>query len=220
MLHRLPVLFLFCLLSGPFYLDVNGFAESSPEQLQSPEQVTLEAELVASGSTLLSIPLDLDNLDVGAWLVASGISSKGVHGWDARAQKYVPLKTVLPGQGFLLARGPGKLPVSGQRVIAEVVEIPLFKGWNLIGVPFEGGLPLAKLRIALDGNTENFLVAAEKNWVGGVSALVDGKSASLSAETAQLEPWRGYWLYAYQPCQLIFPALEKETKIQGKKRKR
>ena len=106
---------------------------------------------------LYEVITDLGNLDVGDWLAASGISSKGIHGWDARAQKYVSLKTVPPGQGFLLARGPGKLPVSGQRVTTKDVEIPLFKGWNLIGVPFEGGLPLAKLRIVLDDNTENFL---------------------------------------------------------------
>ena len=210
---RLVLLLWFCLFGGPPCL----MAESFPVQAQGNEQVTLEGELIANGSTLMSIPLDLGSLDVGAWLAASGISSKGIHGWDARSQKYVPLKTVRPGEGFLLARGPGKLPVSGQRVTASAVELPLDKGWNLIGVPFESGIPLEQLRIVLDGKTEKFLAALEKKLVAGVSTLVDGRSSSLSVESAQLKPWLGYWLYAYQPCKLIFPALQKETKEQDKK---
>ena len=112
-------------------------------------------------------------LDVGAYLVQSGLSSKGLHAWDARAQGYVPLTTLRPGQGFLLAHGPGKVSFTGQRVTTETVELSLSKGWNLIGVPYESGVPLASLRIVLDGKSENYLAAVEKKWAGGINALQD-----------------------------------------------
>ena len=101
--------------------------------------------------------------------------------------------------------------------MAAAVELPLGKGWNLVGVPYESALPIAKLRIVLEGKAESFPVAMEKKWVGGVNALVDGRSSALDAQSEQLEPWRGYWLYAYQPCQLIVPALQQEANAQEKK---
>lgn len=220
MQHRFPVLLLLYLAAAVFCPDLSGFAESPPVQSPGDGRVTLEADLSASGSTLLSIPLDLGEMDVGAWLVAAGVSSKGIHGWDARQQKYVQLKTVRPGQGFLLARGPGKLPVSGERVSADAVEFSLVKGWNLIGVPYESSLPLATLQISLDGNTVNYSAATESKWVGGINALVDGRMTPLAVTTASLAPWRGYWLYAYQPCQLIFPSPQQATKAQAGKGKR
>lgn len=222
-MYRMVIL-LFSLLLVVLSPPTVVLAEESPVQPRNDEQVTLEAGLLANGSTLLSIPLDLGSKDVGAWLVEAGLSPKGMHGWDARLQKYVPLKTVQPGQGFLLARGPGKLQVTGQRVTASAVEVVLNKGYNLVGVPYEARLPLGSLRITVDGKTENYPAAVEKKWIGAMTALVDGKLTPLTEPTAYLEPWRGYWLYAYQPCQLTIPDLLPEAtapdlkgKIQNKR---
>ena len=202
---RLSGLLLLFLLWWP---NVPCAVELPPEQVQVDEPIALEANLTASGSTLYSLPLDPGSLDVGDWLLAAGLSAKGVHGWDAQAQKYVQLKNLRPGEGFLLARGPGKVTVAGKKVVADTVLLPLAKGWNLIGVPYETGIALASLKITLEGKTESYLPAVEKRWVGGVNSLIDGKMAPLVAASAVLEPWRGYWFYAYQPCQLTFPALQ------------
>lgn len=179
----------------------------SAESGRADELVTLETELSATNSTLFSVPLDVGSMDVGQWLVEKGLSPRGMHGWNAQAQNYGPLGAVRPGEGFLLARGPGKVTVQGTRVVADFVELPLAKGWNLLGVPYESGIPLAALRITLDGKTESYAAAVERKWVGGVNALVNGALTPLAAEgKATLEPWRGYWFYAFQPCQLRIPS--------------
>lgn len=195
------------------------FAEEPLVQPRGDEQVALEAGLLANGSTLLSIPLDLGSMDVGAWLMTAGLSPKGIHGWDARLQKYVPLKTIQPGQGFLLARGPGKIMITGRRVTAASVDLLLNKGWNLVGVPYETGLPMGTLSVTLDGKTESYTVAVDKHWVAGMTSLIDGKLAPLNGPTVLLEPWRGYWLYAYQPCLLTLPAFQSEEPAQDLKGK-
>jgi hypothetical protein len=217
MRSRLILAVLCALFLGVLCPATKGFAASPQVAEQIDEPVTLDAVLSAKGSTLLSFPLDLGDLDVGAWLVAAGVSSRGIHGWDARLQKYVQLKGIRPGQGFLLAHGPGKIPVTGRRLTTPTLEVSLHKGWNVIGVPFETSLPLAALRVVLDGKTENFSAALEKKWIGGVNALVDGNTVPLSPATAALDPWRGYWLYAYQPCQLIIPDVQRESEAKARK---
>jgi hypothetical protein len=182
------------------------------------ETITLEGNLVANGSTLFSLPLDPGSLDVGGWLLAAGLSVKGIHGWDAQTQGYVPLKTIRPGEGFLLARGPGKVSVSGKKLAAESVDLTLRKGWNLIGVPYETGIVLATVRITLEGKTEGYLSAVEKKLVGAVNALVDGRLTPLDA-SARLEPWHGYWFYAYQSCLLNIPSGQVVPKVKPVKGK-
>lgn len=196
-------------------------AESPQEFAPAAGPVTVAADFSASSSTLFSIPLELGSLDVGEHLAKAGLSSRGIHGWDARSQSYVPLTTLHPGQGFLLARGPGKISFTGEQVTAETVELALHKGWNLIGVPYQSGVPLAALRIVLDGKSENYLSAVEKKWAGGINVLQDGRNTALVAsETTVLEPWRGYWLYVYQPCQLSILSPEALLKVKASKGKR
>jgi hypothetical protein len=185
------------------------------------ELVTLQIDLTAKGSTLVSIPLDLESMDVGQWLVGTGLSPKGIHGWDAQTQRYVPLRTIRPGEGFLLARGPGKVSIQGKRIVSDTVELTLNKGWNLLGVPYESGIPLAALRVTLDGKTESYAQAVENKWIGGVSSLMDGASVPISADdNPKLEPWRGYWLYAFQPCLLSMPSSWFLEKVKAGKPKR
>ncbi|GEM_PF-4180020 len=195
-------------------------AESPADSLPATGWVTLETNLAAGNSSLFSVPLDLGPLDLGEYLAKAGLSLKGIHGWDARTQSFVALATLRPGQGFLLAHGPGKIAFSGQLVTAAAVEIALDKGWNLIGVPYQSGVPLSALRITVDGKSESYAAAAEMKWTGAVHTLREGKTTALAVETAVLEPWHGYWLYAYQPCQLSIPSPEALTKAKETKGKR
>ena len=202
----------------PIAVASNGIA---PAQDGASTLTTLETDLAANGSTLFSIPMDLGSMDVGHWLVKAGLSPMGIHGWSAREQKYIPLKTLRPGEGFLLAKGPGKVAIQGQKIVATSVELPLEKGWNLIGSPYETGIPLAALRINLNGKIKLYKPAAEGKWVGGVNTLINGQMASVAVnDNAMLAPWRGYWLYSYQPCTLQIPSAQSTEKARGGKRKR
>jgi hypothetical protein len=219
-MKRYPALFLALLFSWCVGVVSAGSVETVPGPDNASEIITLEADLSANNSTLWAIPLDLGMMDAGQWLMAAGLSSKGIHGWNAQTQTYVRLGKIRPGEGFLLARGPGKISVQGRRIVADSVALPLEKGWNLIGVPYEAGIPLAALRITLEAKTESYIPAAEKKWVGGVNTLMDGKLVPLTPDgNAVLEPWHGYWLYAYQPCMLHIPSLRAIEKSKGGKLK-
>lgn len=203
-----------CLLLSPGLLCA---VEVPTGQSQIDQVLALEANLTANGSTLYSLPLDPGSLNIGDWLLATGLSARGMHGWDAQAQKYVPLTSLRPGEGFLLARGPGKVTVTGKKIVADSVQLPLAKGWNLIGIPYETAIALTNLKITLEGKTEPYLPASEKKWVGGVNSLVEGRLLALNSG-AVLEPWRGYWFYAYQPCLLNIPAEQdagKDNPVRG-----
>jgi hypothetical protein len=188
-----------------------------PEPGEAAAPVTLQMELAANGATLLSIPLDFGTLDVGQRLEKAGLSPLGIHGWSAKEQRYVPLRMLRPGEGFLLVRrGPSEVPIQGKRIVADTVELPLETGWNLIGVPYETGVPLDSLRIKLNGEVKSFKLATEKKWIGGVNTLIDGQSLPVVADgKALLSPWRGYWLYAYQPCLLQIPSAQTVEKSKG-----
>ena len=86
--------------------------------------------------------------------------------------------------------------------------------------PFESGVALASLRIKVDREVKSFKAATEKKWIGAVHALVDGRMMPVASDdkNATLAAWRGYWLYAYQPCLLQIPAaLAEEKPSKGKK---
>ena len=192
------------LWAGPIAL---ASAETVVVQDNASAFATLEVDLAASGSSLFSIPLDLGSMDVGRWLEKSGLSPLGIHGWNAQTQTYKPLKILRPGEGFLLAKGPGKVSIRGQKIVAKSVELPLEKGWNLIGVPYEAGIPVSSLQIKLNGKVKPYNPAAEAKWVGGVNTLINGQMISVAVTgSTMLEPWRGYWLYAYQACVLQIPS--------------
>jgi len=201
------------LWAGPIAL---ASAETVVVQDNASAFATLEVDLAASGSSLFSIPLDLGSMDVGQWLEKSGLSPLGIHGWNAQTQTYKPLKSLRPGEGFLLAKGPGKLSIRGQRIVAKSVELPLEKGWNLIGVPYEAGIPVSSLQIKLNGKVKPYNPAAEAKWVGGVNTLINGQMTSVALTgSTMLEPWRGYWLYAYQACILQIPTPQSVGKDKG-----
>jgi hypothetical protein len=211
------MLLLFHLYAASVWADI---AETALVQGSVEELVTLEIDLSASNSTLLSIPLDTGTMNVGQWLVAAGLSPRGIHAWNAQEQRYVPLRALRPGEGFLLARGPGKVSVQGRRIVADSVELPLGKGWNLIGVPYETEIPLTALRITVEGKTESYASAAAKKWVGEVKTLINGSPASLAVDkNSKLEPWHGYWFYAYRSCILHIPSLQAIEKSKSKKTK-
>ena len=193
---------------APAYANVTAPPPATPGTAADADDGTLvlEGELTAKGATLLSVPLDLGIQDFGRQLVAAGLSPVGIHLWSGLEQNYTPLKRLRPGQGFLVTKSPGKMTFRGLEITAPFVEVALFKGWNLIGVPGEMPIPLAALQVVAGGEILPYAEAAAKRWVGAVNGQIDGVRIPVKADAAgRLEPWHGYWLYAYQPGILRIP---------------
>jgi len=95
------------------------------------------------------------------------------------------------------------------------VNVPLQSGWNAIGVPSlsavnvsaltvqpsAGGVPITFDQAA--SATFSILYATMYGYNG--TAYTPVTSGSGAGATHTLQPWQGYWIYAYQPCTLIIP---------------
>ena len=91
--------------------------------------------------------------------------------------------------------------------------ILLQKGWNMIGDPSTATVLFSNMRVRLinTGQAENTIpedTLAAGFQAGLVSASIYYYNSTLKAyspQTTQLDPYVGYWIFAYQPCTLLVP---------------
>lgn len=101
----------------------------------------------------------------------------------------------------------------------ESFTLRLQRGWNLIGSPYLQEIPwrLDSVRVRLGNDVRSLAAARDAGWVEdylwawrqgvqdpskGWYVLVYDTSVIREA-TGYLSPWRGYWFYAHQECELI-----------------
>ena len=184
--------------------------------------------------TLASSPYEYANTSIAALF---GVPSTDVNNtfafvaWDATAQKYVfyptaPADTFHLGLGYFLQETNSLITLAltnpnGAQAPKDTTgnyltfPIPLKNGWNLIGDPFTNSVDLAKLQIQESNGT---LLDVPTAQAGGSpvigSALFTYQSGSYQI-TYTLDPFRGYWLRAYQPCTLLVTAGAQQARGSG-----
>jgi hypothetical protein len=136
--------------------------------------------------------------------------------------KFVEPKGV-PGRGYwvylpeqTVVQVYGELPDETKPFV-----IPLKRGWSMIGNPWLRalGLNLNELRVRRNGEEKTLLQAQQAGWIEdyawgweqdannpntGRYVLVYDTSI-IPGVKGQLEPWKGYWVYAHTDCELILP---------------
>ncbi len=144
-------------------------------------------------------------------------SSALIYRWDNNENKYISFvdSTLEPGEGvWLLTYKPRKfnlekIPVTTD---SDSVVVDLVKGWNQIGVPSGFHINLSETKylsssggVALEISQaiEQKLIAPAVYWYRS-SALLPGYEWS-DFDTTVASPWRGYWILAAEPGQLILP---------------
>lgn len=89
----------------------------------------------------------------------------------------------------------------------EEVSIPLIKGWNAIGLPWNYQVPISGLNVEKNGVKVPFSQAG--NLIGLVLFRWDGtayKNVGLQQGMENtLYPWYGYWVRVKEDCNLVFP---------------
>lgn len=129
---------------------------------------------------------------------------------------------VVPGKGYWVKFDqPVQVHKQGGLLPEEGVSLPLSAGWNQIGNPFVQPLPWSVEDIYVRRNDEvkTLAQAQEAGWIEdyawgwqqdennpstGRYVLVYDQNI-LPGIQGQLEPWKGYWVYAHQDCELILP---------------
>jgi hypothetical protein len=129
---------------------------------------------------------------------------------------------VVPGKGYwVLFDKPVSIVQQGGLIPEEGVTIPLVAGWNQISNPFIKPIEwsLSEFYVSKDGEVKSLEEARQAGWIEdyawgweqdannpntGRYVLVYDTSI-IPGVKGQLEPWKGYWVYAHTDCELILP---------------
>jgi hypothetical protein len=142
--------------------------------------------------------------------------------WNPSIQRYQDVGDTLEiGKGYWFkARADFPIALAG-RLLTEEVFIPLQKGWNFISNPYlqEVVWDVNAIWVWKNGFLETLEQAQQAGWIEdyawgweqdannpdtGRYVLVYDTSI-IPGVKGQLEPWKGYWVYAHTDCELILP---------------
>jgi len=147
------------------------------------------------------------------WLAAQlgDTSTWRYYGYNSQTGKYVTNDTIQGGQGkWLYTEIKKTLSVRANAPKPDTLfAIPLSQGWNLIGSPFAFPVFWENSLVRYNGNIVRLYDYAaqqlvRRQWFHYVDTtedrINDGQYISnrdvLLADTTQLIPWNGYWVYA------------------------
>jgi len=94
---------------------------------------------------------------------------------------------------------------TGAEATGASITIPLKLGWNMIGDPFVYSVPLSA--IMFDNGSQTFTVATSgpNPSLGGVVYEYNANAREY-APVNQLDPYQGYWIFAYRDTNMTVPS--------------
>ncbi|MDT7961224.1 MAG: FlgD immunoglobulin-like domain containing protein, partial [Armatimonadota bacterium] len=181
----------------------------------------------SAGLHLIGIPVQLDNPDVQSlfgfqnnqWATYNPATGQYVQHPDSATAAQI-------GRGYwvLLPNAVQPNIVGNLPDPEQSYTVALQPGWNLIANPWTE--PLVWNRAATQVRVNGVLYALDSSsaqqfvepylwgWEPNPSNPQQGRyrlvydAQLLNGIDNQLQPWRGYWIYAHQPCELILPTPE------------
>jgi murein DD-endopeptidase MepM/ murein hydrolase activator NlpD len=198
-----------------------------PDRALNTEILTMDLEIaqppsLPSGIGIFTIPFEFSDPSVSAVLVNAGFPAVV---WDTQQKKYVPFTQTTLGQAFWAKFADAFTPEFIQRGISpmqtEPYAVPLKSGWNLIATPFlrEVLWDVDRLHVRKGMEEKTLRQAQQAGWVedyawgweqdannpntGRYVLIYD--TNIIPGVKGQLEPWKGYWVYAHTDCELILP---------------
>lgn len=167
------------------------------------------------GLSLVSSPYDYAQ-DIADLLGVSqgdrGTANFLFYGWDAANGKYIfhpiaPATTFKHGRGYWIQTA-NNLSLTIEGALANETQdqpIALKQGWNLIGDPFRFAINWSATRVVDPDNGQQITnqQAVAKGLIA--NSLWGFQSGQYQAAQTQIDPWRGYWIFAYRDLTLIIP---------------
>lgn len=170
-----------------------------------------------AGLQMISAPFDYSGIADFAGIfsvpvVASGRSARLVQ-YSPALRSYLfsptaPADTLRLGQGYWVGfPSANYLHVAGTPAPAQAFTIPLQQGWNQIGDPFQLPAPLATISVVGSTGTSGLLPSTPTVVQPTLYAFPANSSAylKLNPATDSLNPYAGYWIFAFQKCSLSVP---------------
>lgn len=162
------------------------------------------------GRTLVSAPYDYTQ-DVKVLLSVPTSASFQFFTWLPAQGRYLfypnaPANRFVLGRGYFLDSSVD-LPLATEGTPADEsqpFDIPLSKGWNLIGNPFRFNIAWSQTEV-LNPQTNTFVSNSTAVGLGLIGNALWGYSFGAYSVANRMEPWRGYWVYARQETTLRIP---------------
>ena len=149
---------------------------------------------VETGWNLLSFPLVFDDTSA---LTVVGSSFSPVQYFGGRYYSNES-SDIEPGSAYwVMSNDESHIEVSGRTLEGtDSVSVPLSRGWNAVGSPFEEGISVADISIS-DGDTElSFQDAVSGGWImAGIYEYTDGSYREMGSPEF-FSPFRGYFVRA------------------------
>jgi subtilase family serine protease len=181
--------------------------------------VLVPANTFAAGLQMISAPYDFSGLGDFATLfgLATPLATPNPRliQWQPAFGVYVfyptaPADTLRLGQGYWIkfpsANFLHRLGVPAS--LTQSFRIPLVAGWNQIGDPFLGSVPLSTVTAdTAAGSGAVALTAAASPVQSNLFRYDPGTGAYVAVDpvSGTLDPYNGYWIYAKQAAVLIVP---------------
>ncbi len=136
--------------------------------------------------------------------------------WNTATGQY-DMHPTPPADTFHLGLGYFMLDTNGSTALAltqvgtpapqvngnyQTFEIPLQQGWNMIGAPFTQSVDFTKLQIKTQSGALVDMPTAQTGANPIIGAALWTLQQGAYGVVYTLDPYRGYWLYAFQPCTL------------------
>jgi hypothetical protein len=215
----------------PILRDANGnavYPDTSGQTMMANVQVGVtetQSGILPSGISMVALPLISPNNDIGALLEGGKVArwnpdKAGDNKYEFYPYPYASVAQRGAGYWVKLDRTT-PVTVTVPRQEATPFAIQLRPSWNMIGNPYTEPIAwdLNAIKVRRNGQEVSLLQAWQQGWVEGyawvwmkdLSNPFTGRYALLFDPTilpdvqGVLETWTGCWIYAHQPCELVFP---------------
>ncbi|MCS7265374.1 MAG: gliding motility-associated C-terminal domain-containing protein [Armatimonadetes bacterium] len=194
------------------------------------------AHLLPEGVSLVSVPIQLlDPTPQNVFGFASPEETK-VAWWDPQKEGNVKYRfaneipAIEPGKGYFVKLPSERLmqwagaPLRTQN--GEPLVINLQAGWNLIGLPRLGSVALGDVKV----KRPNDNTASAINFAQPGNPLIEPYAWTYSnserryqlvypdlGELGTFDAFKGYWVFAKEPCQLLIPAQSRSVYVARKR---
>lgn len=114
------------------------------------------------------------------------------------------LSSIEPGRGYLIdSSGNFTIEVRGKSVEFPY-RLALNKGWNMIGVPFNGSIGINNVTVSAEHKRYSYSQAIDKGIISAFLWSYDGTQWSYLAKNDTLVPGKAYMVEATNDCKLEF----------------
>jgi flagellar hook assembly protein FlgD len=192
------------------------------------------AHILPAGVSLVAVPIQLFEPSPQSVFGFATPEETKVAWWDPQKAGEIKYRyaneipTIEPGKGYFV-KLPSERTLQWTGLPARVsgdgrYVLNLQRGWNLIGLPRPGSVPLNEIQVKRPNETSAVQMVNPDNRLVEPYAWTYSNAERRYqlvhpevGEFSTLDVFKGYWVYAHEPCQLLVPAQSRSVLVTRKR---